>query len=160
VGAQARTDAAVQRMNVIALDPGVTTGLAWQTEDCVAFAELQQEHVLQFVWERLRDPEHRIDAVVCESFTITVQTAKKSQDGLVSIEIIGALRWMCALHGVRFQLQSPAVAKNFVDDAKLKRVGIYPTGLDHAKDAARHLVLFLYNQNVIEPGELIDEGNG
>ena len=86
---------------------------------------------------------------MCESYVITASTLRKTRGENWSLESIGALRWMANKHRVEFVLQTPADAKRFADDRKLKAAGWYfPTPGGHANDAARHLMLYLARNDV------------
>jgi hypothetical protein len=127
---------------LIAVDPGKTTGMAyaqagetpfaWEIEEGQEAPDWVAANVAPFpdAWE-----------VVCESFVIGPNTMKKSR-GNWSLELIGALRYICWKYDVPFTLQSPGDAKRFSTDAKLKRVDWWtPTKGGHANDALRHLML-------------------
>lgn len=133
---------------VLAVDPGKTTGVAhlastdgtphtWQLQGhlhtCCWFAECISGHA---------GPPPAL--VVCESFIINATTHKKSPQPY-SMELIGVLRYLCEYHEVPFKLQTPADAKRFSTDDKLKRLGWWVPGQDHADDALRHLLLALVN---------------
>lgn len=127
-------------MRILAVDPGLRSGWAWWAglehfdvgiEDPMPLLDLCVESV------------DRVDLVVCEAFKITQRTAQLSAQHW-SLEIIGALRWMCHSAGVEFVLQTPAEAKSFVPDQRLRDLGMWTPGKeDHARDATRHLVLAL-----------------
>ena len=93
-----------------------------------------------------------VDAVVVEEFRITASTGHKTRGGsMAAIEIIGALRWICHARGIPLVLQTPADAKRFMTDEKLRRLGWYRSGKDHARDAARHLALYLLRSGHVSP---------
>lgn len=127
---------------IIAVDPGVVTGVAmWDRE----FASFQEEAygALYRIESMLR--QGGVDTVVCEAYTITAATLRKTRQP-ASLESIGALRYMCRRGSVEFVLQTPADAKRFASDQKLKAAGWYtPTPGGHANDAARHLMTYLAN---------------
>jgi hypothetical protein len=90
--------------------------------------------------------------VVFESYTVTSQTAQKSQQHW-SLELIGVGRWLARKHFVKFvePLQSPAEAKRFCPDARLRAMNLWvPGGPDHERDALRHLVLRLAKHRLID----------
>lgn len=73
-----------------------------------------------------------------------------------ALEIIGAIKYVCYLNGIKPEHQSPANAKRFSTNAKLKALGWrHPTPGGHADDAARHLLLSAVRHGVINPTELI-----
>ena len=95
-----------------------------------------------------------VEAVVCESFIITNATLTKSRGENWSLESIGALRFLCTQHEVPFVLQTPARAKSFSTDEKLKRIGWHTAGKGHATDASRHLLLYAVSNGLLELGRL------
>lgn len=93
--------------------------------------------------------------VVSESFLITAATLRKSRETW-SLEFIGVLRYLTRAYlGQEVIMYSPAAAKSFSKDEKLKAVGLYRPGHDHGNDAARHLLLHLVNRKLIDVGLLV-----
>jgi hypothetical protein len=130
-------------MIIFAVDPGKMTGFARWDNGHFSSSMLEHMPFLESMWLVLLMPQNRPDLVVCESFIITAQTLKKSRGENWSLEQIGAIRWMCHTHGVPFKLQTPADAKSFVKNERLKELGWYKPGAGHDNDAARHLLLAL-----------------
>ncbi len=60
-----------------------------------------------------------------------------------ALHIIGFIKGMAHIHGWGFILQSPAEAKSWATNEKLKRAGWWVVGQDHARDALRHLMRHL-----------------
>lgn len=83
--------------------------------------------------------------IVMEDFITTTATAKKSNnDTRIPNEIIGVGRYFAALYGKPFTLQKPAAAKNFVDNQRIRDLGLWVKGGEgHHKDAMRHAILYL-----------------
>jgi hypothetical protein len=129
---------------LIAVDPGKVTGIAtWLNGEITSWQE-QTWYAVDKIWSRLERSDVPIEAVVCESYTITASTLRKTRGENWSLESIGALRWMATRHSVEFVLQAPADAMNFMTDDKLRMMGWYnPTIGGHANDAARHLGLYI-----------------
>lgn len=137
-------------MKILAIDPGHTTGIAYKdfSEDAdfftppftmmpVGFDTCAYEIACLFenvsAWP---------DLVICEKFQITGLTARKTTGGSnEAIELIGVARYLTKKWNIPFEEQRPADAMSFVTDDKLKRIGWYKPGLDHARDAMRHLLL-------------------
>lgn len=146
-------------MRVLAVDPGGTTGFTfWQGSDSPTDAEFR-------TW--MDDDPHRVcdtvydmlyaglDAVVCENFVIGAGTIKKSRKGSnTAIEIIGALRWLTTRWRCPYALQMPGDV-TYIDDAKLKRMGWYTPGPDHARSSTRHLVHYLLSINALDRSVLL-----
>lgn len=81
--------------------------------------------------------------IICESFQFRQFTGfDKSKVELDSVEYIGVIKLYSQLSHTPLHFQTASVAKHFVSDDKLKRLGWYtPTaGMVHARDALRHLL--------------------
>jgi len=113
---------------IIAVDPGKITGLC--TYDAGEFRSWQTEcwDAIEQVHELLKDhspptpyaPRQEIEAVVCEDYLITPGTLRKTRGENWSMHSIGALMYLCRIFEVPFVLQTPADAKRFATDSKLK----------------------------------------
>lgn len=145
------------RHHIIALDPGGTTGIAecsWEpypekmeefryTTDELGPAE--HHHTL---YERLRlafymYPAHHL-TVVCEAFEWR-QNLQKMKVELISREYIGVVKLVCEQHQIPLVFQSASMAKTFVSDDKLEKMGIMEKPkhpMRHRNDALRHLVRY------------------
>jgi hypothetical protein len=143
----------VRHVVLVAVDPGVVTGLAtWDSdgEVCTSWQE-PTWYAVDRVWAMLES--RAAEVVICEAYTVTAATLRKTRQ-YDALESIGALRWMSNRHGVEFVLQTPADAKRFVESpggryGKLRRAGWYnPTPGNHAADAAAHLMLYLARNDV------------
>lgn len=138
---------------VLALDPGLTTGWAALYNpgaDDEMFASGEVRGALALVDSVLRLFGTGWEwEVVIERYIITPNTLTKTRQ-YEPLEIIGAVRWLCHDRDRPFAMQSPAEAKAFSTDTKLKRVGWYRRGLGHANDAARHLLLYTATHRLID----------
>jgi hypothetical protein len=129
----------------LAVDPGDMTGWAFASLDTpwtpgsVIAGQRPADDFLDVIagWRELRNPEC---LVIVETFTITAQTARLSQQP-VPMEVIGVLKFLTRRAGAQLQMQTPAAAKRFCSDAQLRKIGLWQPGKDHARDAIRHLVL-------------------
>jgi hypothetical protein len=130
---------------VLAVDPGLHCGWAAWSSEFSGAAELGEDEQLEFgdrleAWLMKTSGHERV--LVYERFLITIATAKKSQAGY-SLEVIGVVKHLARKYGAELAApQSPADAKGFMTDARLKALGWWSSS-DHARDAARHLGLFL-----------------
>lgn len=139
-------------MRVMAVDPGKVSGYAiWLPGEAQSFWSGEMSHLDFLDWAMPRILEKRFDSVACESFVITMATLQKSRGENWSLESIGALRWACHRSGTEFALQTPADAKKFSTDSKLKTVDFYTPGKGHANDAARHLLLLMVRKKMFDP---------
>ena len=131
------------------VDPGLTSGCALfhRSDDneltLLWSDELDWIHTTRKADQVLREYGGEDVQIVLERFTITAATAKNSQQQW-SIEIIGMLRLLALAHGAgEIALQSPADAKRFSTNPRLKALGFWHVGGGgHALDAIRHGVLW------------------
>jgi hypothetical protein len=133
------TSAGGRLMKVIAIDPGLTCGIAGaELLDRGSAPQLYAAfQVSPFdAIEAVR--VGKFDVVVCESFIPRPGARTWQPEALYTI---GALSYVTTWQDTPFRLQSPADAKQFSTDEKLKRLGWYTPGRDHANDAGRHLLL-------------------
>lgn len=95
---------------------------------------------------------------VCEDFIITPQTGKNSAAPW-SLKKIGVLEFLGWLYKVPITFQTPAAAKSFVTNERLKSVGLWHKGgAGHANDALRHGALFLVSKKGWDHPGLIISG--
>lgn len=137
---------------VIAVDPGLHTGVANLGPDGAVFAgEGTWEETLDYLQYALNRLLPYAPRVVCETYKITTQTAKLSQAPW-SLEGIGAVRFLCRRYGARLEMQDPVEAKRFVTNPRLKAQGWYKsTPGGHVNDALRHLYLWLAKDGRLVP---------
>lgn len=135
---------------VLAVDPGGLTGWAWHATEFDSIPASGQDEPMAFLRrvENALIPNGRDTLVVCEKFSISEGTVRKSREGaLLTIRTIGALEWLCHKHGAEFDLtQTPADAKALVTNDRLRALGWWKVGEDHSRDALRHLALRLVKE--------------
>ena len=139
---------------LLAVDPGKISGvvvvrLTESGVEVVSSDELPQYETCSFVETWLAEYAS-ITTVICERFHITTQTGKM-RDTSYSLEIIGTLRYLAKRYGARFHLQTPADAKTFSTNEKLKVAGFWHRGggAGHANDAFRHALLYLARTRLV-----------
>jgi hypothetical protein len=134
----------------MAVDPGLMSGVV--TLDTVSPFTLST-HELDFdqlvVMLDEMDVHGLPDVFVCESYIITPITAKLSRQ-YDALNIIGMLRYFSVSDNKPLHLQTPASAKGFTNDGKLRYIGWYETGKPHAMDAARHMFLWCTKTGIIK----------
>jgi len=137
----------------LSVDPGKTTGyVVWRDGDRTVEKELYCEAFCDVADELISTQQ--IDVVVCERFIVTAQTGKYTQAPW-SLEQIGLLRHLCRKHQVKFVLQNVSDAKSFATDSRLNEIGWKrPQGAGHARDAQRHLLVYLVRNNLFDLGFL------
>ena len=114
---------------VMAIDPGVTTGIAIYTNGDFHGCEVTSyAEVAELIKERAPN------TVVIENFIV-----RKGKPGLYhpSIRMIGVVDFICIKRGIKFVIQSPSILpmmKNEIPDS-LKS--------PHVRSAASHLIYYL-----------------
>lgn len=131
---------------LIAIDPGELSGFVvvdTETAEVHFSGELSEFEVSAKVEELLE--KQLVDVtIVMEKFTINAATHKKSPQP-TAMYIIGAVRHLNRKHLNRIPtLQTPADAKSFSTNEKLKAIGFWHRGGEgHANDAFRHALLYM-----------------
>jgi len=142
---------------IIAVDPGKMTG--WARLNAAGSFESGEQSLyatLYFIHETMKQGVGSKLEIICEDFIFTKETLKKSRQ-IYSTEGIGALRYLTELYDVPFYIQTPAAAKRFSSNEKLKQVGWYRPGKGHANDAARHLLLHAVKEGLVDTRQFITE---
>lgn len=148
-------------MRVLAVDPGMATGMAqWNERECVARRFVAWElteplQVAKTVWAACASGS--LDEIAMEDFHLKLGGRAMTTEGIrATIELIGMVRFAAAHHGVPLHMQWPEDAKAFSTNEKLARMGwTTPSKPDHMRSAARHLLLRLVRNGAIDGAELI-----
>ena len=139
---------------LLVVDPGKVTGwVVWdQGSRQLEAGEHVAEAFLDLAWARLLEPapEATLDGVVCEAFIIGPGTLRVDRGANWSLEQIGALRLLARRAGAFFLLQPPA-SRRAATDERLQAAGLWVPG-GHARDAARHLLIYLLRAGLGPPG--------
>lgn len=148
---------------ILAVDPGKATGLSYWSyvaggePELLWTAEVDENDFAQYI--RYEIHMHPETEVVCERFTITMSTAKKSQAPF-SLEMIGNLKQIMRDAGMStddLHLQSPSDAKGRFSNESLKKLGYWHRGgAGHALDSMRHGLLYLTKQGWVPTKLLAD----
>lgn len=126
---------------IIALDPGVTTGVALFDTTCPSTPPRSwqigpEDHHLT-LWELFR--RSAPDIIVYERFNYQ----RRDKVVLTSVEYIGLVKLWQQSRGIKIYLQTSSQAMNLWTDEKLKKLGLYKPAMPHAMDAVRHLLYYL-----------------
>ena len=141
--------------NVLAVDPGKITGYVVWCEGERIEQELEASRFLKRAVALIESGS--IQHVVCERFIVSAQTGKFSQAPW-SLEQIGVLRFLCSQNDIPFTLQNAADAKRFATEERLNHMKWKrPKGAGHARDAQRHLLLFLVKNDMIDDRLLLNK---
>lgn len=150
---------------LIAIDPGKASGYAVldftniNNVKIIESSELEQYETVATADKRLSEWVFEEDTVevVMEKFTVTAQTGKNTNGQNWSSEIIGAVRYLAQKHRAKFTEQTPAEAKSFIPNERLKTIGLWHKGGEgHARDALRHGGLYLIKHHAWRPAGLLD----
>lgn len=138
---------------IIAIDPGKKTGWAHYYEG--VFESGQAELWVVMAWlHKLLESGVRF-TLVCEDFIINAATHTKSRQ-TDPLDGIGVVKWFAHHYELTLVMQTPVSAKKFSTDDKLKTLGwYYPTTGGHANDAARHLLVYMADNKLIDLKQLI-----
>lgn len=130
---------------LLCLDPGETTG--WAVFDRGVFAQAGQlntkpdvytQTVPQFL--QTIQPTH----IIMENYKVYAHKLKDhSWSSLHTSQLIGSIKMLSSMQNIGVSLQMASQAKGFCTDEKLRKWGMYQTGLKHARDAIRHGCYFL-----------------
>lgn len=133
-------------MIIISLDPGQTTGyvIKYDSDDFpITYGQCQPDAI----WDLLNARYHADIQFVLIYERFDYRRHKMHAD-LTPVEVIGVIKeWVRQnwLYGnIEVYTQFPAQAKNFWTDDRLKEFGMYYKGQQHARDAARHYLYWLY----------------
>lgn len=134
---------------IVAIDPGKVSGVVlWDSDYPIAVESfelppLEVTELVEYLWASQSRPKDMV--VVTEKFTISQRTVKTALS-LDALDINGWLTLESQRRGFELVVQTPAQAKSFATDAKLKALDwYYKTKDGHANDAARHLLVYLMN---------------
>lgn len=153
----------VDELVIIGYDPGLASGVA-----AVAFTPGSDARVLFSAEEEWESSITTVIAlsllypqamVAIEKYTITIATAKKSQQPY-SLWCIGAVAWALGTQKMSsvIKLQTPADAKRFTSNQQLRTLGLWHRGGEgHANDALRHTVLAAARTGWVPPYDDLHE---
>jgi len=122
---------------IVAIDPGVTTGVAWWVADKF-YADQFDEHDF-YRWIDLHAAE--ITHCQIEMFVINAATVRKTVV-YDSLYLIGYLRYKSFQTNFPIGFTKPADVMASFPDTALRKAGWFTKGKQHANDAARHLAYF------------------
>lgn len=125
-------------MIVTAIDPGGTTGITVvnKTNREVQLHCYQEKLSCRDFYLWLRDAVSATDYYICESFEYR-QRARAGLD-LTPAHLIGVV--MAFVPENKLYMQTAAQGKGHFSNDKLKKLGIYIPGKEHAMDSLRHFM--------------------
>lgn len=131
-------------LDIISLDPGGTTGVAFVREDGgINHLQIGPDKHHLTLWVLL--VEHSPRVLVCERFNYQRRKLEKGVSlELISREYQGIAELYCQMYPqCELILQNASEAKDFCDDRKMEAWGLdLPHKERHAKDAYRHMIYY------------------
>lgn len=133
--------------NLLALDPGETTGYCIFNPQGVLIAQGQErtwplESCIPVISKLLE--AYQPKAVVFESYQVySWKTEDHSWSQIPTVQVIGCVKTLIILANISYFQQTAQVAKQFVSDQRLKDWNMWFVGIRHARDAIRHACYFL-----------------
>lgn len=126
--------------NLIALDPGETTGYAhFKSGALVSYGQLETGAIDIVAITALQSRIRIASLVAVENYQVYAwKTKSHAWDTLHTPRLIGCIECLCALEGKKLYKQTAQNAKKFASDNKLRHWGMYARGQPHARDAIRH----------------------
>jgi len=141
---------------ILAIDPGVTTGLCHGKLDTTAGTltvrpeqdKYSPNELLNLLMDAVPEKHEGMLHVIYESFQY--RNASRAGLNLTPVKLIGVIELFDeryvqddGLSHVRLYEQSPATGKAFFRDDRLKELDIYEVGCEHGRDATRHLMQWI-----------------
>lgn len=143
-------------VTVIAFDPGGSTGWAmWRAEKLVNDKGLpeyynevtnsgcfdEQDHHEKIV-DLLELQRTEVYHVITEAFLD--RPGRNTSTELISRDYIGVMHLWCKQNDQPLHQQSAVMAKKFITDQKLRKMGFWSTN-KHSRDALRHMLFYMIN---------------
>lgn len=144
-------------MNIIAVDPGETCGVA-TLDDCGQIRISQHPWIVavdEFVVPYL--DKHPATLCSVERFTIGQRTVKMSRQP-TALHVIGVIKTECRRRRIAMVQYSPGDAKKLGGKKTQQRLGLYRPSEDHASDALAHLLLTLAKHDRRAFADLLKSG--
>jgi len=130
-------------MNIIAFDPGETTGVARakltgpRTYELIDVAQITWDKRFEQTWNFLLDPEVHCGMVIAEDFRLYASAAQHLINNMFpAVKVIGAIEAFAWMLNIPVHLEPPASRMNVtIPDIDAPAL----VDMKHARDAYRHL---------------------
>jgi hypothetical protein len=120
-------------LTIIALDPGVSTGVAIHADEYLTAVIVN----VPDLWEIV--DRHQPTVCVIENFSAGGLISK---DGQATLRLIGAIEAVCYRLGIPYAIQYPQERYKFIPVARAMLQQIKRTPISHEVDALAHLLLY------------------
>lgn len=141
-------------MNLIAVDPGTTSGVVYVRDLNPALGMLKhvKNHHVAVEWVGNSTEQGALllkmvllvkpAVVIMEDFVLRLPAKSMKREGLDPVRVLAVADWVVGQRA-RIDLQQPSQAKGVITDERLKKWGLWIKGSTHKRDAMRHLLLWL-----------------
>lgn len=142
----------MQPNRLVAVDPGVTTGLAIYEDSLYTTLAIKPvTQVMEVVLKGyITAVPHGIVTVGFPNTLVVLEDFNTagaiSEHGLHTVRLIGAIEFACHLYSIPLILQFPGERKKFIEQAKDMLVTMKPHFQEHDKDALAHLLLYQWRK--------------
>jgi len=127
--------------NFLAIDPGKTVGFAWFNLNANNIEHVygSQMDWINFLYSFREVSSTKDFEILIENYTVRTNTvAANLNKELLTAKIIGVIEWYCRLNDIDYQFQPAGIGNEFFDKQRLKEIGLWVVGKEHARDAIRH----------------------
>ena len=130
-------------MRWISIDPGETTGWSyWSHNKRMDAGQSTFEEFCEELEESIE--QDGITLIVYEDYKLRASSAKAMiGNGFPAVQVIGVVKWLANKYDVELVVQTPA-QKEFFTDERLKLLGLYDRGQQHARDSVRHALYYQF----------------
>lgn len=122
-------------MLILAVDPGITTGLAFNIN---GMYQTQAVTDPTEIYEYIQN--NKFDVVVCEQFVTS--NIHSHRYGIRTVEIVGGVEASCFLAGIPFHRRTPHQRLPAMRSAKAFLQAMRRPFVDHEQDALAHLLIW------------------
>ena len=133
--------------DVLAMDPGETTGLAaWDSKNSEILLWQWETKEIGPCFQKLAEVLQKVPLDHLRAEDYKVYGWKANEHSFASLHTprwLGAIEAAAYISQVPFTVKLAQHAKTFWTDGKLQGCGIYHPGMKHARDACRHLALYM-----------------
>lgn len=139
-------------MKYISIDPGETVGYSiW--EDSKRLTQGEKKTIDFLIM--LEDIIDELDLIIYEGYALRRSSAKAMiNNEFITSQVIGVIKWLAYKAKVETVKQSPA-QKEFFTNNRLKKLGLYDRGQQHARDSVRHALYYqFFTAKIREVSEL------
>lgn len=131
-------------MKIVSIDPGGTTGYAigedfpeiFRVQIAYGQKKMNSDELYEFIEDL--NPSH----LICENFTY--RNKPRTGLDLTAPKLIGVVELYATRQtGVTLYMQPPGLGWDYFTDKRIKDMRLYQKGLQHGRDALRHMLYWI-----------------